>query len=106
VNTTTKVKLSGGAVGTIAKDPGAADRFLWSVRFPAHTCYMVGDSKGLHPDRWHCALGEQFQRPDIPQSFRSGVATTEAKAHQAIEDANMEGRPTGGAKQFAMYHRT
>ncbi len=99
-----KVKFGGGVIGFLARDPGAKDRFLWSVRFPAHACYRVGAKDG-GPDEWHCELGGRFNGA-APQSFRSGAAIGEKAARKAIDEAHLAGRPTSGAKQFVMFHRS
>jgi hypothetical protein len=90
------IELGKGIVGSFAPDPGQPGRYLWSVRFPAHECYMTRDPKMSDetPDRWHCKVGEQFGSK-APQSFRSGVANgTEQTARDAIDEALRLGRPT------------
>lgn len=101
-------KLGDGVVGYMAEDPGEKGRFLWSVRWPAHACYMVrpkGKDADVTPDKWHCAIGEEFGQ-HAPQAFRSGVAMGHAKARAAIDEAHNLGRPKAGAKQFVMSHRS
>lgn len=69
-----------GALGFLDRDPGS-DRWLWSVRWPAHT----------EPGR--CRYPDEVPHP---QWYRTGIAPSRAEAMAAADASHALGEPAPG----------
>lgn len=89
----TRVDLPQGAVGFYVPDPGQAQRWLWSVRWPGHRCHRLEDEDEDEGKRWHCRRGEEYGGT-VPQTYRHGSCSgSENVARHAIADAHASGPP-------------